>query len=147
TLGSIGRAPYAPGTWGTLPGLLLYALAFVWLPLWAQIVGLVLLFFLGVWLTDRAEKELGLADPGCIVLDEAIAVPVCFLGLAASTPTRFILLLAAAFALFRLFDALKPPPIRQIQHLPGGWGCCIDDLLAALATCACLHAIGLVVPW
>jgi phosphatidylglycerophosphatase A len=75
-----------------------------------------------------------------VILDEFIAMPLCFLGwraLPAVLPTWAVLL--AGFALFRLFDIWKPLGIRRLQALPGGWGVVADDLVAALAACATLH--------
>ncbi|MCX6943233.1 MAG: phosphatidylglycerophosphatase A, partial [Opitutales bacterium] len=74
-------------------------------------------------------------------LDEVVAMPLCFLGwpaLAGSLPVWAVLL--AGFALFRFYDILKPLGIRRLQDLPGGWGVVVDDLAAALASCATLHA-------
>ena len=67
--------------------------------------------------------------------------PLCFLGwgaLAATWPAWAAGL--AGFALFRLFDIAKPLGIRRLQDLPGGWGVVVDDVAAALAACATLHA-------
>jgi phosphatidylglycerophosphatase A len=47
--------------------------------------------------------------------------------------------LGAGFALFRFFDIVKPLGIKRLQHLPGGWGVVVDDVVAALAACATLH--------
>ena len=80
-----------------------------------------------------------------MVLDEIIAVPICFLGWLGSESLRInrlpvcgevfrlenTALLAAGFLAFRFFDIVKPWPVRQSQHLSGGWGVTIDDVLAA----------------
>ncbi len=101
---------------------------------------------LSVWLCGAAEKILQQTDPPSVVLDEITALPVCFLPWTASVwfhqgflppPEHFfrstnVAITAAIFVLFRVFDVLKPWPIRQSQRLPGGWGVTVDDFLAAL---------------
>jgi phosphatidylglycerophosphatase A len=79
-------------------------------------------------------------DPGKIVLDEVVAIPLCFLGwrtLLGAAPAWVLLL--AGFLLFRLFDIVKPFGISGLQRLPAGWGVVADDFAAALAACATLH--------
>lgn len=142
-----GRIPFAPGTWGSLPGLawfaLLVATGNLWLFLAAALAGVAV----SVWLCGSAEKILGKTDPGSVVLDEIAAIPFCFLPWVISewagrghvmppVETFFVgrawLGTAGVFALFRLFDIWKPWPIRRLQDLPGGWGVTVDDVLAAL---------------
>ncbi|HUR59081.1 MAG TPA: phosphatidylglycerophosphatase A [Opitutaceae bacterium] len=140
TLGPLGRRLPAPGTWGTLAGLLYYLIFFPRLGVGGNLVVTAIVSYLAVGICGEAEKRLRKKDPGEVVLDEVIAVPLCFLGwqgLIAVWP-RWVVLLAG-FALFRFFDILKPPPIGRLQYLPGGWGVVLDDLAAALAACATLH--------
>jgi phosphatidylglycerophosphatase A len=88
----------------------------------------------------EAERRLGLRDPGCIVLDEFVAMPLCFLGwqkLAAIVPVYWVWILG--LFLFRLLDIFKPLGIRWLQELPGGWGVVVDDLAAAMGACLLLH--------
>jgi phosphatidylglycerophosphatase A len=148
-LGPVGRLK-APGTWGSLAGLLYHLVLF-------HHFGPVLSFVLtlpGVWLAvamcGEAEFRLGRRDPGDVVLDEFAVMPLCFLGWqsvndillhilpAWATHGPWVVLLAG-FALFRFFDILKPLGISKLQDLPGGWGVVADDAAAALATCATLH--------
>jgi phosphatidylglycerophosphatase A len=103
-----------------------------------------------VWLCGRAERILGSTDPGCIVLDEIVAVPLCFLAwvlwLTAERgrfPAAMEFLAGRAwigtllsFAGFRLLDIAKPWPIRKLQELPGGWGVVADDLAAGAGVSA-----------
>jgi phosphatidylglycerophosphatase A len=74
----------------------------------------------------------GVRDPGPVVLDEVVgqwwALSLMAWGGVAMRPWA----LAVGFALFRLLDVLKPPPIRQVERLPGGYGIVADDLLAGL---------------
>jgi phosphatidylglycerophosphatase A len=140
TLGPLGRKLPAPGTWGSLAGLLYFAVFFQRAGIGAILVATVITGYLAVALCGEAEVRLKKQDPGEVVLDEVIAIPLCFLGwrsLAGVAPAWALLL--AGFALFRLFDIVKPFGIRRLQTLPGGWGVVADDLAAALAACATLH--------
>ena len=140
TLGPLGRKLPAPGTWGSLAGLLYFAVFFQRAPIGAVLVGSLIASYLAVGLCGEAELRLRKKDPGEVVLDEVVAIPLCFLGwrtLLNVAPAWMLLL--AGFALFRLFDIWKPGAIRQLQLLPGGWGVVADDLAAALAACATLH--------
>ncbi len=92
------------------------------------------------WISARAENILKAKDPGSVVLDEIIAIPIsCLYWLAwlprLPTPTELItvywLPLIGHWLLFRLFDIWKPWPVNISQNLPGGWGVTIDDVLAA----------------
>ena len=141
-----GRIPWGPGTFGSLVGLLWFALLLRTHNLWVFAAGTIAGIALSVWLCGIAEKMLGRKDPGSIVLDEIAAMPVCFLSWMAilihntgSLPTleafygaRNWPLSLGVFAAFRFFDIVKPWPVRQSQSLPGGWGVTVDDLLAAL---------------
>ena len=75
----IGRVPFAPGTFGSLLGMLWFGLLLMTGSLWLFIGGTVAGIAVSVWLCDVAEKALGETDPGSVVLDEITAVPVCFL--------------------------------------------------------------------
>lgn len=145
TLGPLGRRLPAPGTWGSVAGVLYFVVVFV-----DRLgpVGTVLFAALGLYLAvafcGEAELRMGQRDPGEVVLDEFMAIPLCFIGwerLAAPMggwPPWVVLL--AGFGLFRLFDIWKPLGIRKLQDLPGGWGVVLDDVAAALVSCVVLHA-------
>ncbi|MBM3843722.1 MAG: phosphatidylglycerophosphatase A [Verrucomicrobia bacterium] len=140
TLGPLGRRLPAPGTWGSLAGLLAYAVLFRGAGAGALLAGTAVATVVAALLCGEAEARLGRSDPGCVVLDEVIALPLCFLGwgeLVAAHPAWQVLL--AGFALFRFYDILKPLGISRLQDLPGGWGVVADDLGAALATAVTLH--------
>jgi phosphatidylglycerophosphatase A len=83
-----------------------------------------------------AERFLGKRDPGSVVLDEIVVMPLVGLPAVWVFPNLAIqpswILPLAGFAVFRLFDIWKPGPIRSSQELPGGWGVVMDDVLAAL---------------
>jgi len=145
TLGPLGRVKKAPGTLGSIAGLGLYAVCFHN----AGFIGFfflsAVLIFLAIGLCDAAEKRLQMRDPGMIVLDEFVALPLVFIGmggyggLIAQHGGWPVLL--GGFALFRFFDILKPFGINKLQNLPGGLGCVADDLAAGVAACISLHAI------
>ncbi len=129
TLGYAGYAPIAPGTAGTAVVTLLYcAHFFLSAPL--SILGWCLLLFVGffvaVYTADVASREWG-KDPGRVVVDEGIGffVTVAFL------PTGWWTAIAGFFV-FRALDIVKPPPARQLEALPGGWGIVLDDVVAGI---------------
>ncbi len=142
----IGRIPFAPGTFGSLVGLLWFLLLLLPQNLWAFLAGTVAGLALSVRLCGAGEKILQQKDPGSIVFDEIAAVPLCFLGWLAvvlwqtgalPAPEYFFAkqhwpLTLGVFAAFRVFDIVKPWPVRGSQSLPGGWGVTVDDALAAV---------------
>ena len=122
-----GLAPVAPGTFGSLPGVLL-----AWLTLdmgiYFQLGIAAALFVSGVWICGASARRIGVHDHGGIVWDEICGMYVTLL-LAPPTLIGF----ALGFGLFRLFDIAKPWPIRDLDHrLGGGLGIMLDDLVAAL---------------
>jgi phosphatidylglycerophosphatase A len=140
TLGPVGRWGRAPGTLGSLAGLVFFTVALAY----ASPVFVVLVSALLIWaaagLCGEAERRLGQRDPGSVVLDEFVAMPLCYVGwqwLAATVPAWVVFL--AGFLLFRLLDIAKPLGIGRLQELPGGWGVVADDVAAAVATCVLLH--------
>lgn len=153
TLGPLGRLRHAPGTWGSLAGLLYFTAFFHALEKDGVSVGGILAnllfsaagFYFAVAMCGEAEFRLGQRDPGSVILDEFVAMPLCFLGwpaMAAPLPSWAApwAVFLAGFAVFRFYDILKPLGIRKLQDLPDGWGVAADDAAAALATCATLHA-------
>lgn len=122
-----GYLPIAPGTWGSLVGVLLY-----WplsrLATWPLVVTVLTLAILSCWIAGLAEGFLKAKDPGIIVIDEVAGI---FFSLVLLPFTWKIAV--AGFFLFRLFDIWKPFPARTIQDkLPGGWGVVGDDLMAGV---------------
>lgn len=146
TLGPIGLIGRAPGTNGSAAGLAIYTCLF--LPLgWAGQCLLTVCFLLAaVALCDEGERRMQRKDPGNMVLDEAAAIPLCFIGLQgwmAQTGHVWAYMLTG-FCLFRFFDILKPLGISRLQDLRGGWGVVLDDTAAAIATNLTLQ-IGLLI--
>ena len=143
TCGPVGLWGKAPGTNGTVLGLILYTLLFFQLGLLAQLVLAGLLIVIATVICDEGEKRMAKRDPGEMILDEVVAVPVCFIGmggLMAETGNIWLYMLAG-FGLFRLFDILKPFGIKNLQKYTGGLGVVVDDVAAAVATNITLQAL------
>ena len=122
-----GLAPFAPGTFGSLPGVLLFWLTMD-LGLYVQSGILLVLVAAGVWICGASARRIGVHDHGGIVWDE-IAGMYATLLFAPATVHGFVL----AFVLFRFMDIVKPWPIRDLDHrIHGGLGIMLDDLVAAL---------------
>ena len=128
-----GLLPKAPGTYGTLVGIPIYLLIQP-LPLIYYSVIVVLAFAIGIWLCEVTSRDLGVHDHGGIVWDEIVGYLVTM----ALAPSGW-LWVVAGFLLFRLFDILKPWPIRWFdQRVEGGLGIMLDDLIAGLFAAGCL---------
>lgn len=123
----VGRFPFAPGTAGSLVGILVaWGLSFF---TWPLAVGATLVLMLAaVWIAREAEIQLHRKDPGCIVIDEIVGQCITLVSLPLTFGTC-----AAGFFLFRLFDIAKPPPARYLERrLSGGWGVVMDDVAAGI---------------
>ncbi len=131
-----GLAPRAPGTVGTLAAVPFYLLAAP-LSLPAYAVFLALAFVLGVYLCDRASRDLQVHDHPGIVWDEFVGYWITLF----AAPAGWLWVLVA-FVLFRLFDILKPWPIGWLdRRVHGGLGIMLDDVVAGLMAWACLQAL------
>lgn len=142
TLGPIGQKLPAPGTWGSLAGTLYFTVFFLRASVPENLVASAVAAWLAAVLCGEAEIRLGKKDPGEVILDEFVAMPLCFLFwpvLVHHWPIWLVLL--GGFALFRFYDILKPLGIAKLQDIRGGWGVVIDDTAAALAACATLHLL------
>ena len=131
----IGLIPVAQGTFGTLAGIPL-ALALAHL---GPMAGAYFLFFfilLGIWASERSARALEKEDPAEVVIDETAGLLLALFLLPA---TGFNLCLG--FVLFRLFDILKPYPIRRLEKIGGGPGIVLDDLLAGVYGNLCLRLL------
>ena len=122
-----GLAPVAPGTAGSLPGVLLFWLTLDF-GLYVQLTVAAVLVVAGVWICGESARRIGVHDHGGIVWDEIAGMYLTLLA-APLTPIGWL----AAFVLFRVMDIVKPWPIRDLDHrLGGGVGIMLDDLVAAL---------------
>jgi phosphatidylglycerophosphatase A len=131
----IGCLPWAPGSWGSLAALpLAWAIAWRFGPA-ALIAAALALFFLGWWAAETMGRASGIADDSSIVVDE-VAGQWLTLAVAPLDPLAY----AAGFLLFRLFDIVKPWPVRWADRaLAGGFGVMADDILAALYAALSLY--------
>lgn len=122
-----GLAAKAPGTFGTLAAVPLYLLL-AQLPLsWYLAVTLVCILA-GIYICDKAAKDMGVHDHGAIVWDEVAGLLITMIAAPAG-----VLWLVVGFVLFRLFDIIKPWPIRWLDaKVEGGFGIMIDDVLAGI---------------
>ncbi len=141
TCAGIGRVPFAPGTFGSIPGILLA----------------VALHRLGNCVDrgrghrrglrgggvgrDRAERAFALIDPGPVVIDEVLGMLVTVAFLPVSLTGALI-----GFLIFRVCDVVKPFPARRLEKLPGGYGVMGDDFMAGLWGLAIMHALIWAVP-
>ncbi len=131
----VGYCPIAPGTAGSILGVLLF-LPFQTTPLFYALPVLGILFGIGVYTSNFAFALFGQKDPSKIVIDEIVAILlVLFL------VPQSVVWWSAGFLLFRLFDITKPIGVREAEYLPGGWGIMADDAIAALYTLLILWPI------
>lgn len=142
TLGPVGYWKKMPGTYGSFVGLIWYTLFFHELSPMVYLLMCGLSCYLACEICTQAELILRKKDPGCIILDEMVAMPLCFIGLQPYMQHYPVIwYMTSGFLLFRLFDIIKPLGIKRLQNLPGGVGVVMDDVAAALVTCCCLHLI------
>jgi phosphatidylglycerophosphatase A len=123
-----GKSPFAPGTAGTMVGVLLYLLL-KGMPLVWYLVVCVLVTGIGVWAAGEAEKLLGKKDAPSIVIDEIAGYLISMILVPSGLGY-----VVAAFFLFRVFDIIKPFPLYRLQDLHGGLGVVIDDVGAGIYT-------------
>jgi phosphatidylglycerophosphatase A len=127
TCGGVGLSPVAPGTAGTLAAIPLFLLLAL-LPGWLYILCVVGIGVIACRAADAAERIFQEKDPHRVVIDEAVGFFITMTAL----PVTWQYLLAG-FVLFRLFDIIKPPPIRWIERkVPGGYGVVLDDVVAGI---------------
>jgi len=125
------------GTWGTLLAWLLWVLVSPGVPDWALGVFILFSFLYGCWACQRVTQSLGEEDHVGIVWDEWVA----FWLVLWLVPSGWVSQ-GMAFLLFRVFDTVKPPPIRQADaKFKGGAGIMLDDLLAAGYTLICMAVL------
>jgi len=134
--GFLGFAPIAPGTVGSAAALPVWAFLRWTGTRWAEPIAILILFVAGVWSARVAERELGLEDPGPVVIDEVVGMLVTLMWLPLTWPVA-----AVGFLAFRVFDIVKPYPAGRLEHLPGGWGIMADDVAAGVYGYACVRLL------
>jgi phosphatidylglycerophosphatase A len=127
SFGFLGCSPFAPGTVGTLGGVLIAWLLrdTAWFPLWAGVACLVL-YAVSQPLGDWSERYAGRKDPGIFVVDEVIGYLITVVWMRGPSLTALVV----AFFVFRFFDIVKPPPARAMERIRGGHGILLDDVVA-----------------
>lgn len=124
TCGPVGRLPFAPGTFGAIVGLgAWYLTAGLAAPI--GLGAFLLATVAGTWAGRRYATAVREEDPPEVVVDEFCGMWLALLGVAPTLPAALL-----AFVLFRALDIAKPPPVRQLERLPGGLGIMADDLAA-----------------
>jgi len=133
----VGYVPVAPGTFGSLVGLALWAV----LPgsLLVQSVAIGAVFVVGSWSADVAERHFSRTDPSYVVIDEVLGMLMTLTLIPVQWPGAIL-----GFLLFRAADVVKPFPANRLERLPGGLGIMADDAMAAvyahLALRVCIRA-------
>ena len=138
----LGRLPIAPGTWGSLPPVIIFGLMCHFGASPAMISNVMAVLVLAgsvvcVQFAPAAIAATGKNDPGEVVADELAGQAVTFLAspflcMGAASPRQIFITAFTGFVLFRLFDISKPWPIRKLEKYPAGWGILADDLLAGV---------------
>ena len=121
----VGYVPFAPGTFGSAVGLIIWAL----LPssTYVHAAAIVIIFAVGAWSATTAERHFGGTDPGPVVVDEVMGMILTLFLHPVGWAGAF-----GGFVLFRAFDVLKPYPADRLEQLPGGLGVMADDGMAAI---------------
>jgi phosphatidylglycerophosphatase A len=127
-----------PGTYGSIAALFLwYAAAHIFLPSFAALaigttIAAIAVTLIGIPAATIVARESGREDPGHVVIDEVAGQLIALIAIPADWRHAALSLL-----LFRAFDILKPPPVRQLERLPQGTGIMLDDVAAGLLALAC----------
>jgi len=135
-----GRSPFAPGTAGSAAALVI-AIAlheFAGFDWWHFLILAAVLFYPAVIAATVSAAAAHKKDPGFVVVDEVLGQWIALAGARSYNWKSYL----AAFALFRLFDIWKPPPVRQLEALPGGLGINADDVMAGIYAALVLFAAG-----
>ncbi len=140
TFGGIGRLKPGPGTWASVTTVALWALASWRIPVeartWSTIAAVIMVTLVGIPAATRAARPSGLKDPQFVVIDEVAGQLVALIAVPLAWKTFL-----AGLILFRVFDILKPPPVRQLERLPEGIGIVVDDLGAGLYALIVMHLL------
>ena len=129
SFGFLGCSPFAPGTVGTLGGVLIAWLLkdTAWFPVWV-LVACIVLYAVTLPLGPWSERYAGRKDPGIFVVDEVIGYLITIAWMKGPS----LVALAVAFFVFRFFDIAKPWPCRRMEKIGGGHGILLDDVFAGV---------------
>lgn len=131
-----GYSPIAPGTAGSVAAIPV-CLVLMLMPAWLNTISVAALVLVSFRICDRAAKIMGEEDPSCIVLDEIAGMAITLSGVSPD-----FLHIAAGFILFRIFDIIKPWPLKKLETVfKGGTGIVADDIGAGIYASLCLNLI------
>jgi phosphatidylglycerophosphatase A len=138
----VGYLPLAPGTWGSLVGVLIFLLytnfaTFGGYSMIAWIVFIVAVCAVGIWASAQAERIFDEEDPQRVVVDEVAGQLIAYSPVAVLDWKHLLI----GFVLFRLFDIWKPYPINKLQDLHGGFGVMADDILAGIYSAMIIYTL------
>ncbi|WP_018123912.1 phosphatidylglycerophosphatase A family protein [Desulfovibrio oxyclinae] len=135
TVGYSGYLKPAPGTWGSLAAMLLAPALFMPLNIPGRLAILLIILGIGTWAATRTERITATKDPGSIVIDELLGLWATYCLFPELSPLLYLL----GFGFFRLFDILKPWPVKNLETaFEGGLGVMIDDVAAGIYAAFCL---------
>jgi phosphatidylglycerophosphatase A len=127
TVGYLGYAPVAPGTFGSAAGLVLFYLVRLTGSSVVEAAAIALVSGFGVWSATLAERHIGRADPAPVVIDEVAGMLITLAFLPVALPGAVV-----GFLIFRILDVVKPWPSARLEALPEGVGIMADDVMAAI---------------
>lgn len=122
-----GYLPLMPGTFASFAYLLLHLFVVKDLPSYIHLFLIVVIFYIGVIFSSKAEEIFERKDPRTVVIDEVLGQMVSLFLIPSRTAPLII-----GFILFRIFDVVKPFPCFEVQRIKGGWGIMLDDLFAGI---------------
>ena len=135
-----GRLRPGPGTWASIATVIVWALISSRIPFpdctWATVVAAAMVTLIGIPAATRVARAAGVKDPQFVVIDEVAGQLVALIAVPLAWKTFL-----AGLILFRVFDILKPFPIRRLERLPEGTGIVVDDLGAGLYALALMHLL------
>ena len=138
-VGGVGLLRKAPGTISSIIGVILYLTVLQHVPIRAYVLTILIGFLAGITICQYTYKKLQSHDHPAIGWDEVIGMWITLIGMRAEPTWAWAVL---GFILFRIFDIYKPYPINYLdRHLKGGLGIMLDDVVAGVYACICLHII------
>jgi len=135
----VGFSPVVPGTMGTLLAIPIFLLvSSIPSPVYEWTI--IAFFFLACWVSDKAQSHWGKKDDQRIVIDEIMGFFATMMWL-----PKTALFITLGFVLFRIFDILKPPPVRRLEQMRGGYGVVLDDVMAGIYANIVLQLIRIII--
>lgn len=141
TCGYVGYVPVASGTFGSAAGLAVFAAVRLSESVAVELAVIVLLFVIGIWSSNVAERHLGGVDPAPVVIDEVAGMLITLALLPVNVYGAIV-----GFLIFRLLDVIKPWPADRLERLHGGLGVMADDAMAAVYANLALRILIAVAP-